>query len=218
MKTLRYIFGTLLLSIIIVSCSSVKTVRTWKRTDPLNLKEKTVIVFSKTNNNAIRTQFENDLTTRLKENNIKSIESYTLFPKIDISKKLNKFEKKELVKEFRNKGIDIVVLTVLKDTQKYTKTTTSGSGYSMRNYPVYNYNRYYGGFYSYYNRGFYQSESLNTITYEGKIYILETVIYDLTKSEENQLIFVITTEIDNPKTLGTISEDFSKRVVEQLVK
>ena len=218
MKTFRYIFGTLLLSIIIVSCSSVKTVGTWKGTEPLNLKEKTVIVFSKTNDNVIRTQFEKDLTNRLQENDIKSIESYTLFPKIDISKKLNKFEKKELVKEFRNKGIDIVVLTVLKDTQKYTTTTTSGADYSKRTYPMYNDKRYYGGFYSYYDRGFYQSESLSTITYEGKKYILETVTYDLTKSEEDQLVSVITTEIDNPKTLGTISKDFSKRVVKQLAK
>ncbi len=218
MKNIIKLISILTFSILLIGCSTVRTVDSWKNNETVDINEKTVIVFSKTNNKMIRTQFEKDLVEHLNKKGINSFESYKMFPTIDTSKKLSEFEKQELVEKFREDGIDVVVLTVLKDTQEYTTTTTSSPRYSTYSYPRYYYNRYTGGFYVYYDTMFYESEPMNTITYEGKKYILETVTYDLTKSDDEQLVSVITTEIDNPTKLGTISKDFSRGIVKQLVK
>jgi hypothetical protein len=53
---------------------------------------------------------------------------------------------------------------------------------------------------------------------KGKKYVLETVMYDLTMLDQNQLTSVITSVIDNPESIGTTSKDFSKKMVKELVK
>ncbi|WP_298539078.1 hypothetical protein [uncultured Aquimarina sp.] len=59
---------------------------------------------------------------------------------------------------------------------------------------------------------------MTVLTENVKKYTLETVVYDLTQPKEKQLLSVITTEIDDPQTLGMVSLDFSKKVVKELNK
>ena len=62
------------------------------------------------------------------------------------------------------------------------------------------------------------SDPIETVTTVNKKYILETVTYDLSLPEENQLVSVITTVVDNPESLNTTSKDFSKKLVKELVR
>ena len=215
MKTIIYLVGFLVLPLI-VSCSSVKTVNSWQKNKSLNLESKNVIVFSKTNDTFIRKQFESDLTSVLKENKIHGIESFTVFPKINTNKKLNSEEQLAFVSGLRNKGIDIIILTSLKNVQEYSKTVSSGTNYASYTYPVvYRYNK---GFYRYYTTVYYETAPMSYETYKVKKYVLETVIYNLTKPKDEQLVSIISSEIDNPQSLEKVSKDFSKGIVKQLLK
>ncbi len=217
MKTINKILSILTLIVMVTSCSTVRVVSTWNHSKELNLNDKRIMVISKTDDNVVRSQFESDLVNKLREHGLNSMESLTVFPKIDTEVKLNENEVQKIVEDLKNKGVDIIILNTLKDTQEYTRTETTGGGYSTLYFPTY-FRGPNGTFYRYYNSIHVKSEPESTITHTGKKYILETVIYDLTKTDNEQLISVITTEIDNPKSLGTISKDFSKQIIKKLIK
>ncbi len=216
MKTISKILGILILTIIVTSCSTVKVVSTWNNSKELNLKDKRIMVISKTDDNIVRSQFESDLVNKLREHSLNSMESLSVFPKIDTEVKLNENEVQKIVEDLKTKGVDIIILNSLKDTQEYSRTETTGGGYSTLYFPTY-FRGPNGRFYRYYTSVHVNSEPESTIIYTGKKYILETLIYDLTKTDNEQLTSIITTEIDNPKSLGVISSDFSKKIVKQLV-
>jgi len=211
--------GILTLALVFSSCSTVKVANTWKDVKTSSIKEKNVLVISKTDNNVARMQFETDMVNNLISNGVNATESFKVFPEINGSEKLDETQLKCIKEELKSDGIDVVLLTVLKDTQDYTKTTTTGgTNYYISSYPVYYGRGYHRGFYRYYNTFYVNSEPITSVTSNGKKYILETITYDLTQPKDKQLLSVITTEIDNPETLGTTSKDFSKKVIKELVK
>ncbi|MFK2819259.1 hypothetical protein U0L90_03960 [Flavobacteriaceae sp. LMIT009] len=218
MKSLKYI-GLVLTVFTLVGCSStVKVSDTWKDVKLTDVREKKVMVISKTEDIIVREQMERDMVEGLKNEGVESISSITKFPSLSSDKKLSKEEISELKGELQNEGIELVLLSVLKDVQEYTKTTTSGTGYTVSTGPVFYRRGYYRSFYRFYGDFYYNSGTETSVTSQGKKYIIETIIYDLTQPEQNQLMSVITTTIDNPETLGTTSEDFSKKVIKELVK
>ena len=219
MKKVMKTLGILTLTLVFSSCSTVKVANTWKDVKTSSIKEKNVLVISKTDNNVARMQFETDMVNNLISNGVNATESFKVFPEINGSEKLDETQLKCIKEELKSDGIDVVLLTVLKDTQDYTKTTTTGgTNYYISSYPVYYGRGYHRGFYRYYNTFYVNSEPITSVTSNGKKYILETITYDLTQPKDKQLLSVITTEIDNPETLGTTSKDFSRKVIKELVK
>ena len=211
--------GLVLTVLTLVGCSStVKVSDTWKDVKLTDVKDKKVMVISKTEDIIVREQMERDIVEGLKNEGVESIRSITKFPSLSSDKKLSKEEISELKGELQTEGIELVLLSVLKDVQEYTKTSTSGTGYTMTTGPVFYRRGYYRSFYRFYGDFYYNGETETSLTSQGKKYIIETIIYDLTQPEQNQLMSVITTTIDNPETLGTTSEDFSKKVIKELVK
>jgi hypothetical protein len=218
MKKVIKTLGILTLTLAFSSCSTVKVANTWKDVKTSSINEKNVLVINKTDNDIARIQFETDMVNNLISNGIKATESFKVFPEINGSEKLNE-EQLECIKEdLKSNGVDVVLLTVLKETQDYEKTTTTGGSYYMITHPVYYGRGYHRGIYRYYNTFYVNSEPITSVTSNGKKYILETITYDLTQPKDKQLLSVITTEIDNPETLETTSKDFSKKVIKELVK
>lgn len=220
MKKISKIIALQLVVMLMFNCSSVVEVsNSWKDVDSSSFKDKKVIVMSKTNNEIFRQQFEIDLTEKLTKNEISSVESYKLFPELNFNKELSKKELERLKDEYLEKGIDIVLVTELKDIQEYEKTTCTGSSdYYIHSMPIYYGRGFRRGFYSYYGSGYMNTGSIEIVKSNNKKYILETLMYDLTLPENNQLLTVITTVIDNPETLGTTSKDFSNKVSKELLK
>ncbi len=215
MKNTIKIFGITSMSLVLFSCSSVQVANSWKDVKTTTIKEKNVLVINKTDDDIVRVQFETDLVKNLNKHNINAVESFKVFPKIDTSKELNKTELNVFKNALKADGIDVILLTVLKETQDIVTTrTTNNTIYSMHSYPVY----YRRGFYRFYNTYYIDPGPVISVTSEGKKYILETITYDLTQEENEQLLSVITTEIENPQTLGTTSKDFSNKVIKELVK
>ncbi len=215
MQTIYKLLGIGIVLILLSSCSSVKVTDSWKNLEVLDIKNKKVMVVSKTDDKAARMRFEKDLVQHLNKNGYQSVESYVMFPKSSPTKELNESEIVEIKKTLKDKGVDVVIVTVLKDCEEYTKTTTrNNTSYTM--YPSYYGLGYYRGFYRYYGTVYVESDPVTMITTEAKKYTLETVVFDLTQPEEKQLLSVITTEIDDPQILRTVSIDFSKSVVKEL--
>ncbi|MFC5045488.1 hypothetical protein ACFSTE_18240 [Aquimarina hainanensis] len=219
MKKLGKFLGLVIMITAFVGCSSVKVTHSWKDIKTENLKGKNILVMCKTKDDIARIQFEDDITDELNQNGYTAHVSYKTFPDISTDKNDLTTEEIENVKtKLKGEGVDVVVMTVLKDIKKYTTTTASGStGYYVSTYPGFYRRGYYRGFYSYYGSVYIDTAPVMYTTSSGKKYILETVFYDLKQPEKNQLISVITTELDNPETLGTTSTDFSKKIVKELL-
>ena len=218
MKSTSKILGTLVLVTMLFNCSSVKVTNSWKDTETIDIKDKVVMVVSRTQDDIVRKQFESDIVHNLEKNDITSIESHKIFPLINEQKELSKKELKSLKKELKEQNIEIVVMTSVKDVQSFEKTITETTDYNVYTYPIVYRRGYRRGFVGYYNTVYVNSDPITTVTSTSKKYILETVTYDLSLPEEEQLTSVITSVIDNPESVGITSKDFSKKLVKELVK
>ncbi len=220
MKNVVKTLGVGIIISLIISCSSVKVTDFWKDANITKLKDQHIMVINKTSKNIVRTRFEKDLVSSLNNKGFNAVESLTMFPNIESEKKLNISEIDEIKNQILSKGIEAVIVTTLKEVEEFENVENIHSGYYINTSPsgiIYR-GRYYRNFYRYYGTVYISSPTTTKITSSGKNYVLETVIYDLTKKENNQLLSVITTKIDNPETLGTTSKDFSKKIAKELSK
>ncbi len=218
MNTINKIIGIVIVSILFYSCSSVKVADSWKDVRTADIKNKNILVVSKTNNETVRVRFELDMVNELNENGYQAIQSFVKFPEIKPTNKIEDGQIKEVINKLKNNGIDVVIMTVLRDVEEYTKTITTGSTYQVSSYPVYYRHGYYRGFHRYYGTVYVDYNPISETTSIGKKYILETVVYDLTQPVDKELLSVITTTIDNPEAIGVVSTDFAKKIVKELSK
>jgi len=218
MKKSIYLVLSLTVILFLNACSSVKVLDSWKADNVNSLKDKNVLVIARTQNKQARIAFEQEIANQLRSTGIKATESFTKFPKLNPDEKPSE-ERQEMVRTIlENEGFSGVVLTVVKDIQESTRTTSDGGYYAGGSYGSY-YPGYYGGFYGYYRHPYSYSSYGNyvptsTSTYTSTTYILETVIYNLDEPEEKQLIAVVTTQIEDPKDVTKNAKEYVKKIVE----
>lgn len=223
MKKLIYSILSLSLIIILNSCSSVKVLDSWKADNVDSIKDKNILVIARTANNQARIAFENEIVNQLTERGMKATASFTKFPNINPDKEVDE-ERLEMIKTIlANEGFDGVVLTVIKDYEEQTKTVTDGGYYAGGTYGGYGgyYPAYYGGFYGYYRSPYSYSTygsyvPSTTTTYNVKIYVLETVAYNLAEPEGKQLVAVTTTKIDDPSNVTKVAAEYVKAITKSL--
>lgn len=212
------------LSIIILfnACSSVKVLNSWKADNVNNVKDNNLLVIARTDNISGRIAFENEIVKQLTERGIKATASFTKFPELKPDQKVTEDNKEEIKDKLRSQGFNGVVLTVIKDTQEFSKTVTDQSHYAGGTYYGY-YPRYYGGFNSYYRNPMSYStlgnyENQTSTTYTATDYILETVIYDLDAEGEKQLVAVITSKIEEPEGATAAAKQYVKALTKSFNK
>jgi hypothetical protein len=209
-----------LLAIAFYSCGpSIKVTDTWKAPDATSLRSETFLVIAKTDDMASRQLFEQEIVSKMKSEGINATPSYTKYPKVKHNQKLTEEQISQLEATFKKDGFGAIVLTVLKDVKTEVITEESG-GYSTGGYyPGFyggygGFGRYYGSFYSPYGYGgAYVPRSQRT--YESEIYKLETVIYDLSRSENKQLVAVVSTNIKDPGSASAVAAPYAKKVLAQ---
>lgn len=221
----RILIIAVLLVLLINSCASVKVVNAWKA-DKENIdvfKKKNVLVIARTANDQARIAFEREIADALRAKGIKATESYSKAPKIYPNKEITE-ERVAFIKELMGyEGFDAVVITVIKDKQQTTSTTYNGVyfGASYSNY----YPGYYGSFYSYYAYPYaygpyYDSFGgyvpLSTSTSTSTKYVLETIAYNLSAEENNQIVAVVTTNINDPKDAYKTAKQYVEEVMKSL--
>jgi hypothetical protein len=202
-------------------CSTIKVLDAWKSDDIATIKTKNILVIARTAHKPSREAFEQGIVKELAKKGLKGTESYKLFPEIDPNRKLSPEEIESIKEKFRAKGLDAVVVSVVKDVKEISQTTTEGgyeAGASLSSY----YNMSYVGFYGYYaSPGSYASfdgveveETMTTKT--NKIYVLETSVHNLDLPEKEQLIALVTSKIDQPESITALADEYAKAIAKAL--
>lgn len=222
MKKSTHLILILTLSLVFGGCSSVKVLNSWKADDTESIMDNNFLVIARTADTQARIAFENEIVKQLTEKGIKATASFTKFPKLNPDQEMTDDRKNEIITILENEGFNAVVLTVVKEVENLTKTTQEGGYYSGGNYYGY-YPRYYGGFYGYYHNpmsystlGNYVPETYTTVN--SKNYVLETVIYNLDEKEENQLVAVVTSKIEDPESASKTAAQYVKAITKSLDK
>lgn len=218
-STIKY-FSVILLAFLCVNCGGVKVLDAWKSTNASTFKDKNVLVIARSNNKSARIAFERDISDKLIAKGIKATPSYSKFPPLDASKEMTD-ERKQMIREIlNNEGFDAIVLTSVKDVRE--RTTTSGNNYYFNDPWNTFYPSYYGNFYGYYYQPYVYGVTIGDTsprTYTTKTYYLETVAFNLDADENDQLIAVVTTTIEDPKdaykTAGKYTEEIMKALSKQ---
>jgi hypothetical protein len=224
MKRVFNLFALLLVLVFVSSCSGVKVLDSWESENLADIKDNNILVIARTENKQARIAFEQQISESLRAKGIKATESFRELPDFDHDNKELTDEQKNNFKEFlKNEGYNGVIITVLKDMRETTETYQDGGYYAGATYFPSYYPAYYGGFYGYYYNplsystfGSYVPSS--TTTYTTKTYILETVIYDLTKDPKQQLVAVVTSSIEDPQNITKNAALYTEKVTEALQK
>ncbi len=202
------------------SCSSVKVIDSWKSDRISTIKDNNFLVVARANNLQAQIAFENEIVKQMKSNGYQATASYSKFGEMKPNEPKLESNKEKLKNILELEGFNAVILTVMKDYQEETRLEKEGGYYTGGNYYGY-YPRYYSGFYPYYynpisyhSMGNYVEETYTTNV--SKLYILETTIYNLDESEENQLVAVITSKIDNPETASGAAKGYVKEISKKL--
>lgn len=222
-KTIK-IFTLLLATIIVSSCSGVKVLDSWKSDNLADIKDNNILVIARTDNKQARIAFEQQISEQLRANGIKATESFRELPEFNHdNKEITAEQKKNFENFLKNEGYDGIILTVLKDYQERTETTQDGGYYAGATYMPSYYPGYYGGFYGYYYHpmsystyGSYVPSTTTTRTV--KTYIVETVIYDMSKDEKQQLAAVVTTQIEDPQDVTKNASEYTEKVSKALTE
>ncbi|MDH3699446.1 MAG: hypothetical protein OEQ81_12335 [Flavobacteriaceae bacterium] len=224
MKNFKYLI-LLFCVVIMSSCSSVKVIDAWKNEAAVvdQFREKNVIVIGRTADNTARIAFEEALTNQLRARGIKATSSFTKVPKIFPNKEISE-ERVALMKSLlASEGYDAIVLTVIKEKEQTTRTSSSGI-YIGASYGAY-YPGHYGNFYNYYaspyaygsyydSFGGYVPLGTSTETYTN--YVLETVAYNLGEEDDNQLVAVVTTTLNDPKGAYKTADVYAEKIFKSL--
>jgi len=222
---MKYLFSIMILGLMLMSCSGIKVIDSWKADEISDLADAKILVIARSDDMVGRQRFEQEIADRLRSAGIDATESYKKFPAMNHNQKQTEEDIAQKVQILKNEGYRGVVLTVLKDVSKEIVTSETGGYVSGGYYPSY-YGGYYGGFGGYYGRvyspygygygGTYvPSESR---TYTSETYNLETVIYDLDKEPGKQLQGVIAIDITDPKSASKVAPKYADAVAKQLKK
>lgn len=212
---------------ILQSCSGTKVLSAWKAEENIvnKFKGNKVLVIARTSNNQARIEFESAITKELKSRGISATPSFSKAPKIYPKKEITE-ERVAFIKELLGyEGFDAIVLTVIKDKAQSIQTSSSGIfvGASYNNF----YPGYYGTFYDYYAYPYAYGSYYNSFggyiptsssTYVVTDYVLETVAYNLNEEKNDQLVAVVTTELNNPKNAHKAAGKYVEKVMKSLEK
>jgi len=207
MKKNLTILVLLAFSFVFQNCGSVKVRDSWMGEEDTvaQFKKKNILVLARTADNTARIAFEEALANELRAEGYEATESFKKFPKIYTNKEITEERVAFIESILDSEGYTGIVIVAVKDQESTTTTSSSGIyvGAGYGGYPG-----YYGGFYNYYRTPYAYGPYYNsfggyiptsTSTSTSTTYVLETVFYNLDEPEENQLVAVVTSELDDPK-------------------
>ncbi|AUS06827.1 hypothetical protein [Pseudotamlana carrageenivorans] len=223
MKLSIYKLLTLATIFILSGCSSVQEVNHWTSGNAATIKSKNVLVIVKVKNQDIRAAYEDQITKQLKAEKIKATSSYKQYPDINSSDSVSKEAVSKIKEKLTQDGFNGVVFSRVIGVEEISKTTASGgyeAGATLNSYS----NLYNIGFFGFYSsplpspsfKGVYEPVEVNTQT--AKIYVLETVVYNLDLPQKEQLVASVTSKIDNLETGHNLAKNYAKTIINGVKK
>ncbi|MEM9324256.1 MAG: hypothetical protein AAGA85_01310 [Bacteroidota bacterium] len=212
--------------ILLNACSGVQVLSSWKGENPAieRFTSKKVLVIARTANRQGRIAFEEAMAARLGELGITTVESFKKFPMTNPEEEISEERREQLKKILADEGFGGIVLTSVLDVQQTERTTSTQSGIYAGGYYGNYYPPHYGGFYRYYARpyaygAYYGGFGPTTTTTSTEVYtkyVLETVGYNMDAPEDESLVFVVTSSIQDPTRADKTAAAYSKYVVNSL--
>lgn len=209
---------------VLAGCSNIKILHTWKSDDLPSLRTNNVLVVARAARPDVREAFEREIVKELQARDIKATPSYTKFPDWNPDRKITEERKEEIKALLEKEGFNGVVLSVLKDYQELTQTIGEGGYEASVNYGYRDYPTYYGnGFYVYYTHPLsYSTEDIyvpeSEFTLTSRVFVLETLAYNLDKPEDQQLLAVVRSSIEDPQGAKSTANDYAKAIAKAVNK
>ena len=226
MKQIKKTLTFVILVSILTSCTSVKLTDNWKSENFEKTKKERILVVARAIDMDVRKSYEQKIASELRANGMNAIEAYKEFPSLKENKDRSEEEKKQLVKMFKEKGINGVLLAALKD-KKVLKSSDEKIPKQQLYLGTGNIGKYGVSFTSYYNthsveyltRDLIPEEDLGgsevTIPLTSIIYVFEAMLYDLTLKEEKQLTGVFLIEVTDPSSASQVLKKVAKTISKQ---
>ena len=221
MKKITYLLAIIIMSTVSTSCSSVKVLDTWSSDNVKSVRSKNILVIARTSHKPSRIAFEEAMVKEIEKKGLKGVESFKKFPEIDPDSKLTLDEKNAIKEMLKKEGFNAIVVSVLKDVKKISKTETEGgyiAGESLASY----YGIPPGGFYGFYTHpnaySTYQGVdvAMTVTTQTAKIYVLQTLVHNLDLVEKEQLVALVTSEIVQPESIPDNAHQYAKAVMKAI--
>lgn len=215
---IRILLFIMSLGLFLSSCSNAKVLYSWKADDLSQIRDNSVLVVARTARDDVRKAFEDEITADLIKRGIKAVPSYTRIPQLNPDEKLTEERKNEIKQMLEEAGFNGVVLTVLKDYQERTRVIGEGGydasvNYGYRDLPTYMGSGFYVYFQhplSYSTEDIYVPQSPDVIT--SKLYVVETVAFDLDQEDDKQLMAVVRASLENPSGAASTAKDYAKAI------
>lgn len=204
-------------AILFTSCSSFKIIKSWKAETSSEMQNKKILVIGRSADKDVRMAYENAITKKLLADGFDAISSYAQFPDFNPVAKITEEQKQQIQSILEKNGYKGVVLTALKDYQEHTRELGAQKYDTQVIYGGMNYPINYGGFYNYfYLPGSFSVDQVRRetsgTTITSKLYILETVVYDLELEEGKQLVAWITASIENPDSSPSVATAYANSI------
>ncbi len=217
--------GLLLLLLLLGSCKSFKVLYNWSAEDKESVEGKNILVLARTSDLEVRKAFEKEITKTLQDAGMKATASYMQFPDFDPEKKYTDEEKGRIKKILEENNYDAVVMTVLKDYQEETRSGVEGGYEASVNYGYIDRPTYLGwGFYTYfYHPLAYSTEDIyveqtDDFTITSKLYVLDSIAFNLDLPEDEQMVRLFRASIENPDSAISTAKSYAKAIAKTIDK
>ncbi|WP_303315737.1 hypothetical protein Q4Q34_14265 [Flavivirga abyssicola] len=223
MKEIKKVALLLVLVMFVTNCASVKLADSWNSENFDTTKTRKILVVARDNDMGIRSSYEKAMVLKLKEKGVDAIAAFELFP--DLKEKNNRSQEEidALVRNFKSKGINAIMLTALKDTKIEESLPQNNSNNYISTANIGKYGISFTDYYNmhsieYISRGlkpvYNDNQDLRT-QLSSTTYILEAVVYDLALAKKEQLVGVFEIEATDPSSGKKVLNKFTTLISKQ---
>ncbi len=226
MKEIKKVTLLVVLVMFITNCASVKLANSWNSENFDTTKARKILVVARDNDMDVRTSYENAMVSKLKEEGVDVVAAYELFPDLKENKNRSQEEIDAIVKNFKSKGINAIILTALKDTKVEESQPQSNSNNYISTANIGKYGISFTDYYNvhsieYISRGLkpVYNDNQDLVTHlSSATYILEAVVYDLALAKKEQLVGVFEIEATDPSSGKQVLNKFATLISKQFKK
>jgi len=189
--------------LLLTGCSKTSVTGSWKKSDYAGQPFTSILVVGLTGEPNNKLLWENVMADKLRQEGIKTvITTISAFPDD------REISKEEIVDYVNSKDVQAVLVTRLVDTRKEEIYHPPSGGY-------------YGGPYGYYNNfNHYYPHAYNTVYSPGYTATMTTVLLEtnLYKSDTQELIWSMSSDTFDPRSVNQLVDSVSKKVLANLKK
>ncbi|WP_298311307.1 hypothetical protein [uncultured Aquimarina sp.] len=220
MKKIKHLLIVTLVGMGTWSCSTIKLIDSWKSEDFQTVKSKKILVAAKSPNPTIQKSYEKAIASKLRGQQIDAIEMHKVFPSIEDKKERTAEEIEQILRMFKEKKIEALLITSLKKTIETNNSSKPERGKILMedirkgSFSIEDYDNL-KDLPDLDKLDFDTSRESKTI---ATTYILESTTYDLALEKNQQLVNVCLLDVIDPNTSDQVLNAFVKVISDQFKK